>query len=250
MFFMKKDKEEEKLQTANALVSGSVAVGTASMTTEYNNECNALRETLGTRVSAEQAALNEKLKETPGYVGDRSKGVSTAYEYEVADVKMGGHGSAGWNDTECAELLNTGKVRGAEGHHTNNVADHPEMQTNPDNITFYRDRKSHLERGHNGDFRNASSGPLVNKDAMLERTNTKRVLKNEACGALFATGTGMVIGLGSSVYDSCKEEGLSFKSIGKGIKKSGTPVMKSALCSVSSYALTRSFSYIFDRFLK
>ena len=39
------------------------------------------------------------------------------------------------------------KVRGAEGHHQKNVADHPEDQGDPDNIKFYKSRKEHLEKG-------------------------------------------------------------------------------------------------------
>ena len=59
-------------------------------------------------------------------------------------------------NAQCQEIKETGKVRGAEGHHQKNVADHPEDQGDPDNIKFYKSRKEHLEKGHNGDFHNSS----------------------------------------------------------------------------------------------
>jgi len=250
---MNNDKNEEnkqKIQATNAMVGCGIAVTTASKTNELNSECNAFREALGTKSAENQSSLNDKLKTEPGFVGDRSKGISVAYEYEVADVKMGGKGSADWSQSECSELLETGKVRGAEGHHINNVADHPDMQTNPDNIAFYKSRKSHLQEGHGGDFHNESSGPLVDKDKMLKRTNTQRVLKNEATGIGIAAATGAAFGMAESIHNTCIEEGFSFKSVKKGVKKSAKPVAVSATVAVSSYALGRTFSYAFDYLLK
>lgn len=246
----KEEKDKQKFQTANAIICGGVAVETANTTTQFNEECRNLRITLREQSTANQAALNDKLRSDSNYVGDRSKGVALAYEYEVADVKMGGAGSADWNPNERAELLNSGKVRGVEGHHTNNVADHPELQTDPDNITFYRDRKSHLREGHGGDFRNSSSGPLVDKDKMLKSTNAKRVIKNEAQGLVVAATTGAAIGVADSVICTCKTDGLSVKSITKGLKQSAKPVAKSTGIAVVTYAIGRACSYAFDYILK
>lgn len=59
------------------------------------------------------------------------------------------------------ELEQTGKVKGYEGHHINNVKDHPEMAGNPDNITFVT-RREHLD-AHGGNFRNKTEGLFVNR---------------------------------------------------------------------------------------
>lgn len=251
---MNNKKEEkdskQKLQTANAVISRGVAMETASKTNEFNKECDAFRETLGAKSAENQAALNEKLHANPGFVGDRSKGVSLAYEYEVADVKMGGKGSVNWSQSERSELLETGKVRGAEGHHINNVAAHPEIQTNPDNITFYKDRKSHLQQGHGGDFHNDSSGTLIDKDKMLKRTNDQRVLKNEMKGLGIAAITGAITGVAQSVHNTCKEEGTSFKSVIKGVKESAKPIVTSTAITSCTYIATRMVSHTFDYLLK
>jgi len=82
---------------------------------------------------------------------------------------MGGKGSADWSPAQQEEILQNrsdvvnksktvdgkqvnpkGGVRGTEGHHQKNAADHPEHQANPDNIKFYKDKPSHLEEGHGG----------------------------------------------------------------------------------------------------
>ena len=82
---MNNDKNEEnkqKIQATNAMVGCGIAVTTASKTNELNSECNAFREALGTKSAENQSSLNDKLKTEPGFVGDRSKGISVAYEYE------------------------------------------------------------------------------------------------------------------------------------------------------------------------
>lgn len=89
----------------------------------------------------------EGLAKDSEYTGARNDAVKLAWDYEKADVEMGGRGSSDWDDAQCQEIKETGKVRGAEGHHQKNVADHPEDQGDPDNIKFYKSRKEHLEKG-------------------------------------------------------------------------------------------------------
>ena len=248
---MEKDKNTQKKESkanevTSAAIAGAascVADATSRVTDGYNEECNNFRNTLGQKAESIQNALDEKLATNPDYVGDRSKGVDLAYQYEKADVIMGGKGSADWNAAERAELVDTGKVRGYEGHHINSVAEQPALQANPDNVAFVRGRKEHLAR-HDGDFRNPSSGPLVSKDCMLERTNLKRVLANEAMGCGLAVLSGAMIGVGSSVLSECKAEGFSFKSVKNGLKKSFKPAAQMGIMALASYATVRILNVI------
>lgn len=240
---IKEEEKENNKQTSLlpvAAIGGGVAINTASKTKRFDNECNIYRERLGAKATENQLALDTKLRENPGFVGYRSKGVELSYEYEVADVKMGGRGAANWSRPERLELLKTGRVRGSEGHHTNNVANHPELQTNPDNITHYKNRKEHLEKGHGGDFRNESSGPLVSKDDMLRKTNNRRVTKNEIKGVSFSVLGGAIYGMGMSVVNTWKEDGISYESTKKGIKKSGKLVVKYSATALLAYSVFRS----------
>ena len=76
-------------------------------------------------------------------------------------VKKTGKGTRKWTKEQKAELLEKGKVKGFQGHHINNVKDHPELAGNPDNIEFLT-RKEHLDR-HGGNFRNETHGKLLNR---------------------------------------------------------------------------------------
>ena len=246
-----KEKDERKVAyTADALVGGGIANVAGERTTSFNSECTKIRSVLNTRRIKEQEALNRKLKIDSNYDMCRKKGVNTAYAYEKHDILTGGSGSTGWNKQQQEELLTKGKVRGYEGHHINNVANHPEQQVNPDNIKFYPDRKTHLNEGHGGDFHNPSSGPLIDKDKMLRDTNRRRVQKNEIIGALTATAFGAVTGVVDSVCKTCREEGWSKASVKKGVKQSAKPAAKNALIATVSYGVGRVVSYAFNKLLK
>ena len=174
---------------ANANKFGSITVG-------FNNQLNGFLDVLGAKRAELAQTVQNELANNPNYMGSRNAGVKLAWQYEKADIEMGGTGSANWNKAEQDQILNshTGTVSGAEGHHQKNVVDHPEHQANPDNIKFYKTKKDHLEQGHNGDFRNESDAPFIDKDKMLKRTNAKRVIKNELLGA----GISAAIGFGIS----------------------------------------------------
>ena len=56
-------------------------------------------------------------------------------EYE--NVYAGGRGiSREWSESEIAELLATGKVKGYQGHHMKSVKGYPEFAGDPHNIQF------------------------------------------------------------------------------------------------------------------
>ena len=140
---------------------------------------------------------------------DRNRGVDLAWEYEKADIEMGGKGSANWDKSQRQEILETGRVRGAEGHHQRNVADHPEDQADPDNIKFYKSRKEHRIKGHQGKWSNESNAPKKDKDAMVTHTNRKRVIKNELKGAGIAAVIGFVSGASIGFIVTIAQNGIS-----------------------------------------
>jgi hypothetical protein len=83
-------------------------------------------------------------------------------EQEQQLVAATGRGTVDWTPAQRAELLQTGKVNGYVGHHINNVADHPELAGNPNNIKFVAGQEGNLAE-HGGNFRNATSGELMSR---------------------------------------------------------------------------------------
>jgi RHS repeat-associated protein len=96
---------------------------------------------------------------------ERSKGVRRAWKEEAEMVRRTGAGTRNWSPPEINELLRTGKVKGYEGHHINDVHTNPLMASIPDNIKFVRGRKTSTEHisEHRGDFRNSTFGPLIKR---------------------------------------------------------------------------------------
>lgn len=179
------------------------------VTNNFNTECNNFLNELGRIKSNLQDAVNEKLSIDPNFTGYRQKGVNLAWKYEQADVKMGGTGSANWDKFQQQEILQNGSVRGAEGHHQKNVANHPYEQTNPDNIKIYKSKSEHLQEGHNGDWHNESNAPLIDKEEMLNHTNKKRVINNELKGAGLAALIGFATGASIGFIVTLAQNGLS-----------------------------------------
>lgn len=182
------------------------------VTNNYNLECNNYFNELGSLKKVLQSAVNEKLNINPNFSGYRRDGVKLAWKYEQADVKMGGRGSANWNKSQQQEILENGSVRGAEGHHQKNVANHPFEQANPDNIKFYKSRQDHLHKGHDGDWRNESDAPMIDKDEMLKHTNRKRVRGNELKGVGIAAIIGFATGASIGFIVTLAQNGLSPES--------------------------------------
>ena len=89
----------------------------------------------------------------------RQRAVRNAWKQEKEMVEITGQGTRRWTKSELKELVETGKVKGYQGHHINNVKDHPEMAGNPNNVEFLN-KTEHLE-SHGG--RNMTEGPLLNR---------------------------------------------------------------------------------------
>lgn len=187
--------------------------GKIKITTQYDNQYSEFITTLGEKKNILQQRVNGELRNNPNYQGSRRQGVLLAWEYEKADIEMGGKGSADWNGSQREEIKEAGSARGAEGHHQKNVADHIEHQANPDNIKFYKDRRTHLEEGHGGNFQNESNANMIDKEEMLRKTNRKRVITNELKGASIAAIIGFVTGASIGAIVTLVQNGISPESL-------------------------------------
>lgn len=92
----------------------------------------------------------------------RRKAVRDAWKKEQELVRRNGRGTRNWTRAEKQELLKTGKVKGYEGHHINNVKNNPNLAGDPRNIKFVKGRAEHLKE-HGGNFRNPTKGPLIRR---------------------------------------------------------------------------------------
>lgn len=174
----------------------------------------------------------------------RNMGVKRAWMYEKADIEMGGSGSANWSAEEKAQILKHDSVRGAEGHHQQNVSDHPEQQANPDNIKFYKTKDEHLQDGHDGNWDNESNKPLTDKNNMLEKSNSKRVFKNELKGLGLAVVIGSAAGLTIGFITTLAQSGITPDTLKlatiEGIKSGA----ESGILSAAGYGIGRTIGEV------
>ena len=91
----------------------------------------------------------------------RQSAVRKAWKQEKEMVESIGQGTRDWSKKEMKELFENGKVKGYQGHHINNVKDHPSMAGDPNNIEFLN-KTEHLD-AHNGNYRNKTEGPLLDR---------------------------------------------------------------------------------------
>ena len=215
--------------------------------TGYNSECSSFISNLRTERMDVANRLSGKLADNPSYIGMRNEGVKLAWEYEKADIKMGGKGSANWTPQERQEILDHDSVRGAEGHHGKNVADHPEGQADPDNIHFYKTRQQHLQEGHDGDWKNSSEMPEYNKEKMLIRTNAKRVIVKELQGIALTAGIAFGIGASIEVISTLACEGISIRTVRLALKNGLKAGLKCAAFAVGTYLISRLISTILEK---
>lgn len=213
---------------------------TVTTTTQFNNQLNGFLDVLHAERERIANKVANGLANDPEYMGARNDGVKAAWDYEKADVEMGGRGSANWNDEQRQEIKDTGKVRGAEGHHQKNVADHPEDQGDPDNIKFYKSRKEHLEEGHDGNFQNESDVDKIDKDKMLQKTNGKRVYRNELRGLGIAAAIGVGVGFTIGFAVSLAQTGITPDSIKYAFVNGGKAGVTSGIQSVVGYGFGRT----------
>jgi hypothetical protein len=217
---------------------------TSATTTSFNNQLSNYLNILNTKRDLLTQKVQQGLSNDPGYKSARSDGVKLAWEYEQADVDMGGKGSANWNRQQRNEIQDRGHVRGAEGHHQKNVANHPEEQANPDNIKFYKDRDSHLDEGHGGDFHNETDGPMIDKNKMLKDTNSKRVFKNEVSGLGIAVAIGAGVGATIGFVVSLAQSGVNPESIRMAAIEGTKGGFEGGILSAASYGIGRTIGEV------
>lgn len=234
--------------TATA-ISG-VVYTTAGTTTQFNNQLSGFLNSLHAGRDRISQKVSEGLAEDYNYTGARNDGVKLAWDYEKADVEMGGKGSADWNADQQQEIKETGKVRGAEGHHQKNVADHPTDQGNPDNIKFYKSRKEHLEEGHDGNFQNESNADYIDKDKMLKKTNGKRVFKNELRGVGIAAAIGIGVGFAIGFAVTLAQSGVTPDTLKYAIAEGGKSGASAGVQSIVGYGIGRTLGQLATRALE
>lgn len=192
-----------------AQVSTHVAANTHSVVQTYIEGISRL-----TRLTNKaQILTQQRLAANPNYTLGRGVGVRLAWGYEKLDLQLGGSGSEKWMSAYKDEILHTGKVGGAEGHHTQNVANHPFEQANPDNIKFYQNREEHLMKGHGGDFHNESDMPMIDRQKMVRQTKTKKIVKNEVAGLGMAAIVGFGMTVSISLVMELAKNGVSYDSV-------------------------------------
>jgi RHS repeat-associated protein len=117
---------------------------------------------VGGNPASESDPGGHQSNEQPSIDTLRKQAVKEAWKQEQALVANGQEGTVKWTDAQKAELLETGKVSGFEGHHINSVNGNPELAGNPNNVEFVKGRAGNLAK-HAGDFRNATKGALLSR---------------------------------------------------------------------------------------
>ncbi len=209
--------------------------GTIQTTNNFNEQFDTIFKDLNER----RQTLDGRVGQLPnGDTSLRNEGVGLAWRYEQAEIEMGGKGSTNWTDEQRQEIMNNGKVRGAEGHHINSVKDNPSQQANPDNIEFMKNRQEHLER-HGGDFRNPTEGDLIDRNSRLEEINRQRVFKNELTGIGLAAAIGLGLGFTIGVVTTLAQRGMTVDavktSLGVGLKAG----LESSMLATVNHAIVR-----------
>lgn len=221
----------------NSAVAASVVARVGRNVYLYNQEYSSIMKNLNLERSRLATKVTQGLERDASYQGARGDGVSLAWDYEKADIQMGGKGSANWNRSERNEILKRGRVRGAEGHHQKNVADHLNEQANPDNIKFYKNKEEHLQKGHQGKWDNETDAPFIDKDKMLKITNRRRVVKQELSGLGKAAALGLGIGFSLSFIAELAKSDLSAEAVEDALVKGSMCGVKSVVITGTSYGV-------------
>jgi hypothetical protein len=102
--------------------------------------------------------------------GTRTIAKQRATALEVELVQKSGKGTVKWRPEEIAYIKREGKLpEGIVGHHINSVAEYPKWEGDPRNIKFVRGLPGNLAE-HGGAFQNRTQGPLIDRQALVDRT--------------------------------------------------------------------------------
>lgn len=218
----------------------NVAVSSLNCTRSFNKQLDEKLTYLINKEDKITQRLQVKLKENPQFKGYRRKGVELALEYEKADVEMGGKGSANWSREERKQLIKDGKVSGVEGHHSNNVANYVEEQADPNNIKFYKDRETHKNEGHKGNFKNPSTGEKIDRKNMLRKTNLKRIFKNEVQGLSFTIAIALGVGFTINFIINVAQSGIRNDNVKEIVSNSSNGLGEIGIVAGINYIIGRT----------
>ena len=228
-------------RTVSSGINSAVAAGMVARMGKsvylYNQEYGSILKNLNLERSRLTSKVTRGLEQDASYQGARGDGVPLAWKYEKADVQMGGTGSANWNEAERNEILNKGRVRGAEGHHQKNVSAHLEEQANPDNIKFYKTRDEHLQKGHQGKWDNETDAPFIDKNKMLQDTNQRRVIRQELYGLGRVAIIGLGIGFSLSFIAEAAKSNFSAEEMEEALVRSSISGIESAAIAATGYGM-------------
>lgn len=97
----------------------------------------------------------------------RNQARDEAWREEIELVQKTGRGSRDWEPDELERLKRGERLSDVyDGHHINNVASRPDLAGDPNNIKFVRRGPEHSAQ-HPGGTRNPTSGPLIDRSAIL-----------------------------------------------------------------------------------
>lgn len=138
--------------------------------------------------------LKQRMSINPNDDSLRSRAVDLAWDYERAEVIFGTNGSRDWSVEQLKELVETGKISGAEGHHIFDVSSNLGKQVNPDNIMFAKTAEEHLNVFHRGDYDNPTTGEYINRNQRLTNAANQNILIYELSALLNSAGIGFLLG--------------------------------------------------------
>lgn len=217
----------------NSLFVNSAVAKTNEFNEEYQKVLNYLTEKRTTRTT-------------------RDGGIQTAQEYEYAERKFGGEGTFyttkdenqaildGYlvnDDGSISKLDGSSAFDGYDGHHINNVYDHPDQKSNPDNIDFVTE-KEHLNR-HDGDFRNKTEGEMFDRDKRLEDINAERVGRNEIGKIAIAVGIAAGVAFSISFAIHLYQNGISMDTLKEGLAKGIRSGFETGTAAGITYTVSR-----------
>lgn len=196
----RKKVNSKRLSNVNYSLTTSVGSAAAVISFQALNKTNYFNTHIGNikEFIAAQKELNQQANQL--FNGDfsfRGRGVQMGWRGEKILLEMEHGGTRNWNQQEINEIVNkNGKVSGYEGHHINNVADHPTLQAEGDNIEFLN-REEHF-KAHNENWSNSSDGKLINRQIEMK----KMLIKSELLGFGSAVLVGAGIGFAVSLFNN------------------------------------------------
>lgn len=106
--------------------------------------------------------------------GSRTTGVDRAKALEVQLVQTTGAGTLDWTPQEIQYIQQTSNLpRGIIGHHINNVAIYPNWAGDPRNVQFVRGQTANLQQ-HAGNYQNPTTGPLIDRAAIIQQATRRQ----------------------------------------------------------------------------